>query len=274
MLKKTLITVLVVLVLLVAVPATSMAAPGKISPYKGMVGADSPLYGLKLLIEDLDESLAGSNTAKLQKQMDHAQKRLSEAMAAAEADNPAAMEAALNEYNSEINDINSTMEQEDVSEEQYSEVGPVVDEQQQALEGMIDTGSIPGDLRDSLAGAYNNSTKIKNGRPFIYYNNTTYFVPPGHLKNGVNSTFVPPGLAKKGYVAPQPIIVNGSPTWPFPTNLTEKAKDKNKNKGYQNLTDLNTSDTDKNKDKGNGKNNGNGNGNGNGKGNGNGNNKN
>lgn len=257
MIKKTLITVLVVLVLLVAVPAPSLAASGKISPYKGMVGADSPLYGMKLFVQNVDESLAGSNSAKLQKQMNHAQERLSEAMAAAEMNNTAAMEAALNEYNNEINDINSTMEQDDVNEEQYSEVGPVVDEQQQALEGMIDNGSIPTDLRDSLSGAYNNTTMIKNGRPFILYNNTTYFVPPGHLKNGVNSTFVPPGLAKKGYVAPQPIIVNGSPTWPFPTNLTEKGNGKNKDKGSVNLTADNSTDTGK----GNGKNNGKGNGN-------------
>lgn len=236
-----------------------MAASGKIGPYKGMVGADSPLYGLKLFVQNLDESLAGNNNAKLQKQMDHAQERLSEVMAASETNNTAAMETALNEYNNEVNDINNTMEQSDVDEEQYSEVGPEIDEQQQALEGMINNGGMPIDLRDDIAGAYNNSTKIKNGRPFILYNNTTYFVPPGHLKNGQNMTFLPPGLAKKGYVAPQPIIINGATSWPFPVNMTEKGN------GIKADKDKLNKSMNKTADKSNGKSNGNGNGNGNNK---------
>ncbi len=61
---------------------------------------------------------------------------------------------------------------------------------------------------------YNQTIKIKNGMPFYYYNGTEYFMPPGQMKNN-NSTHVPPGLAKKGYVKPVPTINNGSLTWPW-----------------------------------------------------------
>lgn len=242
MINKTLVMAFVVLMLLAAIPAPSLAASGKIAPYKGMVGADSPFYGLKLFVQHVDESLAGSDSAKLQKQLDHAQERLSEAAAASEGNNTAAAGAALDEYGQEINGLNTTMEASDISEEQYSEVGPQIDDQQQALQGMIENGSVPPNLRKGLEGAYNNTTAIKNGKPFILYNNTTYFVPPGHLKNGLNRTFVPPGLAKKGYVAPQPIIVNGTTTWPFPTDQPGNGKNKTVEHGNSNKTVGNGSD--------------------------------
>ncbi len=63
----------------------------------------------------------------------------------------------------------------------------------------------------------NATQQIKNGRPFIYCNNTSFFIPPGQMKKiAVNSTGkTPAGLAKKGYVSPEPILINGTVVWPW-----------------------------------------------------------
>ena len=49
-----------------------------IQPYNGPIGADSPLYGLKLALEDMDESFTANETERVDKQMEHARLRLSE----------------------------------------------------------------------------------------------------------------------------------------------------------------------------------------------------
>jgi hypothetical protein len=46
--------------------------------YNGPIGADSPLYGLKLAWEDLDESFTTNESERIDKQMNHARLRLSE----------------------------------------------------------------------------------------------------------------------------------------------------------------------------------------------------
>ncbi len=52
---------------------------GDIPPYEGPIGADSPLYGLKLAWEDFDESFTTNESVRVNKQMNHARLRLSEA---------------------------------------------------------------------------------------------------------------------------------------------------------------------------------------------------
>ena len=49
-----------------------------IAPYNGSVGADNPMHGLKLAMEDLDETFTFNDTRRLEKQVDHAGIRISE----------------------------------------------------------------------------------------------------------------------------------------------------------------------------------------------------
>lgn len=49
-----------------------------IASYSGPIGADSPLYGLKLALEDVDESFTANETERVDKEMEHARLRLSE----------------------------------------------------------------------------------------------------------------------------------------------------------------------------------------------------
>jgi len=50
-----------------------------IQPYNGPIGPGSPLYGLKLAFEDMDESFTGNQTRKIDLEMEHAETRIAEA---------------------------------------------------------------------------------------------------------------------------------------------------------------------------------------------------
>jgi len=49
-----------------------------ITPYSGPIGADSPLHGLKVAMEDLDETFTFNDTQRIEKRVDHARIRISE----------------------------------------------------------------------------------------------------------------------------------------------------------------------------------------------------
>lgn len=69
-----------------------------IQPYIGPVGADSPLYGLKLALEDLDESFTANETERVNKEMEHARLRLSEVRRSLDLNQSDSAEQALNNY--------------------------------------------------------------------------------------------------------------------------------------------------------------------------------
>lgn len=52
--------------------------PEDIAPYSGPIGADSPLHGLKVAMEDLDETFTFNDTQRIEKRVDHARIRISE----------------------------------------------------------------------------------------------------------------------------------------------------------------------------------------------------
>jgi len=49
-----------------------------IAPYTGPIGADSPLHGLKIAMENLDETFTFNDTRRVEKQVDHARLRIAE----------------------------------------------------------------------------------------------------------------------------------------------------------------------------------------------------
>jgi len=49
-----------------------------IEAYNGSIGADNPLYGLKIALEDLDETFTFNETQRMEKQLGHARLRIAE----------------------------------------------------------------------------------------------------------------------------------------------------------------------------------------------------
>lgn len=72
-------------------------------PYDESIGADSPLYGLKLAWEDLDESFTANESERITKQMNHAQVRLSEAKRELAKNRTDTAEQALDLYWQKVN---------------------------------------------------------------------------------------------------------------------------------------------------------------------------
>ena len=130
----------------------------------------------------------------------------------------------------------------------------------------MNNSTTPLRIQDRIMYTCNQTMKLKNGMPFYYFNDTSYFIPPGQMKNmGNNSTFVPPGLANKGYVRPNSTITNGSPSWPLangsPSWPWDQVQYAYKNDTTPKNSHVNGNDNSHGNGNGNGNVNGNGNGN-------------
>lgn len=92
-----------------ALDDTSTGSPGtadiseEIAPYDGPIGADSPLHGLKLAMEDLDETFTFNDTQRVEKRLDHAQLRIAEVRRELELNRTITAERALELYNQKLN---------------------------------------------------------------------------------------------------------------------------------------------------------------------------
>jgi hypothetical protein len=80
-----------------------------IQPYRGPIGPDSSLYGLKLAFENLDDSFTFNRTDLLDKQVDQASLRLSELEAALDANQTGAANLALDQYWQKMNQTGQTL---------------------------------------------------------------------------------------------------------------------------------------------------------------------
>jgi hypothetical protein len=74
-----------------------------IEPYTGPIGADSPLYGLKLAMEDLDETFTFNDTQRMEKRLDHGRLRIAEVRRELQLNRVDTAERALEQYRLKLN---------------------------------------------------------------------------------------------------------------------------------------------------------------------------
>jgi len=74
-----------------------------IKPYNGPIGVDSPLYGLKLAMEDLDETFTFNDTQRVEKRLDHGRLRIAEVRRELQLNRPDTAERALELYRQKLN---------------------------------------------------------------------------------------------------------------------------------------------------------------------------
>jgi hypothetical protein len=74
-----------------------------VEAYFGPLGPDSPLYGLKLALENLDEAFTFNQSQKVQKQMDHAELRIAEIKGLLLMNKSVEAERALDAYFEKLN---------------------------------------------------------------------------------------------------------------------------------------------------------------------------
>jgi len=74
-----------------------------IDPYNGPIGADSPLYDLKIAMEDLDETFTFNDSQRVEKQIDHGRVRITEVQRELQRNRPDIAEKALERYKQKLN---------------------------------------------------------------------------------------------------------------------------------------------------------------------------
>ena len=74
-----------------------------IAPYNGTISADSPLYGLKIAMEDLDETFTFNDTQRVEKRLDHARLRIAEVRRELDLNRTTTAEHALELYRQKLN---------------------------------------------------------------------------------------------------------------------------------------------------------------------------
>ncbi|HEY3273172.1 MAG TPA: DUF5667 domain-containing protein [Methanocella sp.] len=228
--KKIWIVLIIASLLMAAIPVSNAESNGKssagVEKYNGLFGADSLFYGLKLFVQHVDLSLEGNASAKLQKQLALGRQRLSEAYTVADRNDTVALTAALTAYTEELKALNVTMDNEGIDDITYLDAGDELQGQEDSLSNMTNSTDLPSEITDLYSQTLSTTVEIKNGRPFIWCDNTStaYFLPPGQMKKieaavstgkfGTNHT--PAGLGKKGYITPEPLrLENGTIVWPW-----------------------------------------------------------
>ena len=112
--RQGVITGMIVLALLCTIGiAAAQADPGAglqvtageddIVPYTGPIGAGNPLYGLKIAMEDLDETFTFNETLRVEKQLGHARLRIAEVRRELEINRTDTAQQALELYLQKVN---------------------------------------------------------------------------------------------------------------------------------------------------------------------------
>jgi hypothetical protein len=74
-----------------------------IAAYSGPIGAENPMHGLKLAMEDLDETFTFNDTQRVEKRLDHAQLRIAEVRQELDLNHTAAADRVLELYRQKLN---------------------------------------------------------------------------------------------------------------------------------------------------------------------------
>jgi hypothetical protein len=128
-----------------------------ISPYTGPVGPGSPLYGLKLALEDMDESFTANETERVNKQMEHAKLRLSEVRGSLDLNQSDSAEVALNNYWLKMNLTNMT-----IARWQSNATGLLHAQEQIVKHQLVLENLLAGNPNNTgLMRAYNNSLQLE-----------------------------------------------------------------------------------------------------------------
>jgi hypothetical protein len=164
---KTITGIIAGLVLLSLLCLCSMASaqednPGTvlsddIQPYNGPIAADSPLYGLKLALEDMDESFTANETERVDKQINHARLRLSEVRRALDLNQSDSAQQALNNYWLKMNLTNVTISKWSSNATSLLHAQEMTAKHQFVLEHLLETH--PNNT--GLMRAYNNSLRLE-----------------------------------------------------------------------------------------------------------------
>jgi hypothetical protein len=162
------ITGMVVLVLLCTIGiAAAQADPGAglqatageddIVPYTGPIGAGNPLYGLKIAMEDLDETFTFNETLRVEKQLGHARLRIAEVRRELEINRSDTAQQALDLYLQKVNLTGNSLAPFRSNASGLLHAQEMITKHQAVLEGLL----LSHPDNTGLMRAYNNSVMLE-----------------------------------------------------------------------------------------------------------------
>jgi len=127
-----------------------------INSFEGSIGADNPLHGLKIAMEDLDETFTFNDTQRLEKQIDHAQLRIAEFRRELELNRTDSAEWMLELYWQKLNLTERSLTAFGPDEPGLLHAQEMISLHQTVLASLLDSHpDVPG-----LSRAYNNSLSL------------------------------------------------------------------------------------------------------------------
>jgi hypothetical protein len=128
-----------------------------IEPYNGPIGADNALYGLKIAMEDLDETFTFNATERLDKRINHANIRIAEAKREMAMNRTAYAERALELYWQKLNLTETSLPAYPSNATGLLHAQEMIIKHQLVLENLL----LAHPNNTGLARAYNNSLALE-----------------------------------------------------------------------------------------------------------------
>jgi len=133
------------------------AGEEEIAPYTGPIGAGNPLYGLKIAMEDLDETFTFNETLRVEKQLDHARLRIAEVRRELEINRTDTAQQALELYLQKVNLTGSSLAPYRSNASGLLHAQEMITKHQTVLEGLL----LSHPNNTGLMRAYNNSVMLE-----------------------------------------------------------------------------------------------------------------
>jgi hypothetical protein len=148
--------------------------------YTGPIGADSPLYDLKIAMEDLDETFTFNDTLRVEKQIDHGKIRIAEVERELKLNRPEEAEKALEQYRQKLNLTEGSLVPFSTNTTDLLHAQEMITRHQDVLANLIlrypnNTGLIRAyDNSHSLELKFENKTEMRFTRSLEKDNKTVY----------------------------------------------------------------------------------------------------
>ncbi len=128
-----------------------------IEEYEGSISPENALYGLKIALENLDESFTFNESEKLRKQLAHARLRISEAKAELKKNNSEAAEKAFERYREKTEETNISVHRFSSKDSGLEHAFEMIKKHQNVLENL----SVLHPNVKGLERAYKNSLRLE-----------------------------------------------------------------------------------------------------------------
>jgi hypothetical protein len=129
-----------------------------IPEYNGSIGPDNPFYGLRLALENWDESFTFNATEKLHKKVAHSRLRIAEAKAELKKKNSEAAQNAFEHYKEKIKETEASISEITENDSGILNAQKNIVKNQYVLEKLLE--SHPDNI--GIQNAYNNSRELED----------------------------------------------------------------------------------------------------------------